>query len=205
MGECIVVTGATGGIGREVVRLLEAPADKSVRVPVLAIGHEIDLSLPDACEQVVALIEAEGYTGVSGFIHLAGFDKPGMIGNIDSLIAEDLYWIHALFPLNFLGWMAKRANHSEGAAAVLVSSEAACSASPGHAAYAMAKGAVNALALTAAKELKPRGVKVKSVVLGPVDTKMTRAWYDKLPPQVRPELMSAQTAAQIIVDKFREI
>ena len=203
MAYCIVVTGATGGIGKEVVKLLRSGTE--VPAPILEIGHELDLSLPDACEQVVGLIEAEGYEGVAGFIHLAGFDKPGMIGNIDPLIAEDLYWVHALFPLQFLGWMAKRANHSEGATAVLVSSEAASNASPGHAAYAMAKGALNALAQTAARELKSRGIKVKSVTFGPVDTKMTYEWYDKLPPQVRPELKSAQSAAQEIVDKFREI
>ena len=198
MKYCTLVTGATGGIGSEVARLLEAEGRT-----VLRLGHEIDLTDPRSLPEVESFIKS-GYDGVDGFVHCAGFDAPSPLGMIDPLIADDLYRVHVLFPMMFLGWMGKKANHCEGAAAVLVSSRAAHEASKGHVAYAAAKGALEAMALSASAELETQGVRLSIVSLGPVDTKMTRKWRDKLPAEMRPPVMSAEEAARKIVDEFNK-
>ncbi len=195
-GYCVLVTGATGAIGSEVVKLLRAKG-----CTVEALGREIDMTRPEAAREAADFVKS-AYDGVSGFIHLAGFDAPAPLGLVDSLVATDLYRIHALFPMLFLGWMAKKANHAPGAAAVLVSSEAAHAPSPGHAAYAAAKGALEAMAQAAAEELDQKGVRLSVVTLGPVDSKMTRKWFDKTPPEKRPPLASPQSAAAKIVEAF---
>lgn len=198
MKYCTLVTGATGGIGSEVARLLEEEGRN-----VLRLGHEIDLTLPEALPEVESFIKS-GYDGVDGFVHCAGFDAPAPLGMIDPLIADDLYRVHVIFPMLFLGWMGKKSNHGEGAAAVLVSSLAAHEASKGHVAYAAAKGALEAMALGASAELEEKGVRLSIVSLGPVDTKMTRKWRDKLPEGMRPPVMSPAEAARKIVEEFNK-
>lgn len=193
---CTLVTGATGGIGSEVARMLEEEGRA-----VLRLGHEIDLTRDEALDETAAFVKSE-YDGVDGFVHCAGFDAPAPLGMIDPLIADDLFRIHALFPMRFLGWMGKRANHGEGSAAVLVSSEAAHTGAKGHAAYAAAKGALEAMAMAAAAELEEKGVRVGMVSLGPVDTKMTRKWADKA--AVKPAMMTATEAAEKILEEFKK-
>ncbi|MBO6066684.1 MAG: SDR family NAD(P)-dependent oxidoreductase [Kiritimatiellae bacterium] len=196
MSYCTLVTGATGGIGTQTIKLL-----KSKGRHVLALGHELDLTDPKALDEVEGLVKAE-YEGVDGFVHLAGFDRPAPLGMIDDLTADDLYRIHALFPMRFLGWMGKKRNHGPGAAAVLVSSEVLSGEAKGHAAYAAAKGALEAMARVAAAELEAQGVRVAMLRLPPVDTKMAHGWVDKLAPDQRPALLPATEAAKRIVDEF---
>ncbi len=198
MKYCTLVTGATGGIGREVANLLEAEGRT-----VLRLGHEIDLANPEALGEVESFIKS-GYDGVDGFVHCAGFDAPAPLGMIDPLIADDLYRVHVLFPMLFLGWMGKKRSHGEGASAVLVSSRAAHEVSKGHVAYAAAKGALESMALSASAELEAQGVRLSIVSLGPVDTKMTRKWRDKLPEAMRPPVMSPLAAAEKIVEEFNK-
>lgn len=196
MKYCTLVTGATGGIGSEVARMLEAEGRT-----VLRLGHEIDLTRDEALDEVAAFVKS-AYDGVDGFVHCAGFDAPSPLGMIDPLMADDLFRIHALFPMRFLGWMGKKSNHGEGSVAVLVSSEAAHMGAKGHVAYAAAKGALEAMAMGAAAELEEKGVRVGIVSLGPVDTKMTRKWADKTAEKL--SMMTATEAAERILEEFNK-
>ncbi len=195
-GACTVVTGASSGIGAAVAARLLARGENVVavarRADVLAelygtcptaVCAAVDLESPDATARVAAAIK-ERFDTVRGFVHAAGFVSPAPLGLVQDETAHRLFSVHALFPLQFLGWLAKRTNHSDGAAAVLVSSLAAHEGDCGNAAYAAAKGAVEGLLRPAAAELAPRGVRVNAVVLGVVDTPMAQgSWMARCTPE----------------------
>ena len=195
-GACTVVTGASSGIGAAVAARLLARGENVVavarRADVLAelygtcptaVCAAVDLESPDATARVAAAIK-ERFDTVRGFVHAAGFVSPAPLGLVQDETAHRLFSVHALFPLQFLGWLAKRPNHADDAAAVLVSSLAAHEGDCGNAAYAAAKGAVEGLLRPAAAELAPRGVRVNAVVLGVVDTPMAQgSWMARCTPE----------------------
>ena len=195
-GACTVVTGASSGIGAAVAARLLARGENVVavarRADVLAklygdspnaVCAAVDLESPDATARVATAVK-ERFDTVRGFVHAAGFVSPAPLGLVQDETAHRLFSVHALFPLQFLGWLAKRPNHADGAAAVLVSSLAAHEGDCGNAAYAAAKGAVEGLLRPAAAELAPRGVRVNAVVLGVVDTPMAQgSWMVRCTPE----------------------
>lgn len=182
-GFCDIVTGATSGIGERVAKLLLARGSGLVAVARDAGRLEAMYGLDKSVDTVALdLSDAGAASALAGkiglpvryFVHCAGFAVPAPLGFIDGADALRMYSAHALFPMLFLGWMARRANHADGAAAVLVSSRSAREADRGNAAYAAAKGAVEGLFHTAASELAVRGVALKLIAPGPVDTRMAR-------------------------------
>ena len=195
-GACTVVTGASSGIGAAVAARLLVRGENVVavarRADVLAklygdspnaVCAAVDLESPDATARVAAAVKGR-FDAVRGFVHAAGFVSPAPLGLVQDETAHRLFSLHALFPLQFLGWLAKRPNHADGAAAVLVSSLAAHEGDCGNAAYAAAKGAVEGLLRPAAAELAPRGVRVNAVVLGVVDTPMAQSsWMARCTPE----------------------
>ena len=192
-GYCTVVTGAAGGIGRVVVSSLLAEGKRVVAVDAAADRLEelfggnpdavcvgCDLSLETAVDAVAAAV-ASCSEGVEGFVHAAGGDSMAPLGMVESETMHGLFAVHAVFPALFLGWLAKKRNHAPGASAVLVSSVSAHEGAKGRVAYAAAKGAVEGMLKPAAAELAAKGMRLNAVVLGIVETDMSRQWMAKLP------------------------
>lgn len=198
-----IVTGASSGIGEAVARQL---LDRDENVLLVARRKEIleglarlfpkasvfatDL-LVSGSAVAVAKSAKECFGVVKGFVHCAGFVAPAPLGMIDEKTVMDLYKVHAIFPMMFLGWMARKPNHIEGASAVLVSSRSSCEADIGNAAYASAKGAVNGLYTTARVELAMRGVRLELYAPAEVDTPMARkTWMTTATPERMVEIMA---------------
>lgn len=198
-----IVTGASSGIGEAVARQL---LDRNENVLLVARRKEIldgiarefsnagvfaaDLSVAGSAA-AVAKSAKECFGALKGFVHCAGFAAPAPLGMVNEKTAMDLYKVHAIFPMMFLGWMARKANHAEGASAVLVSSRSSREADVGNAAYASAKGAVDGLYATARAELAMRGVRLELYAPAEVDTPMARkTWMTTATPERMVEIMA---------------
>ena len=189
---CIVVTGAASGIGYAVAESQLKCGNKVIAIDLNAdrlaerFGGDpsvktiaCDLTSDDGFKFLTTEIKAT-CDGVGGFVHAAGIDAMAPIGLIQPAAMQKLFAIHAVFPVRFLGWMAKKGNHSESASCVLISSLSVHEGAKGHVAYAAAKGAVEGLLKPAAAELLDKGIRLNEVVLGVVETEMSQGWIKKL-------------------------
>ena len=195
MSGCFVVTGASSGIGEAVARRLLARGESVVAVARRAevleslYGSEprarivvADLAEPGAVETVAKAVK-DAFGTVRGFVHCAGFAAPAPLSLVDAAVAQRLHAVHALFPMRFMGWLAKMPNHEPGASCVLVSSLDCHVGEKGNAAYAAAKGALEGMLKGAAAELADRGVRVNAVAPGVVETEMARtSWMERVSP-----------------------
>ena len=193
---CTVVTGAASGIGYAVAsKMLSlgesiAAVDLNSERLMARFGNN-----PNVCQIACDLTTADGFrlltmeikrnfpAGVKGFVHAAGIDMVAPLGMVSAEAMQKLYSIHAVFPVQFLGWMGKKANHVQEAAGVLISSLSAHEGAKGHVAYAAAKGAVEGALRPAAAELVGKGIRLNAVVLGVVETEMSQGWLKKLSPE----------------------
>jgi len=192
-GSCTVVTGAASGIGYAVALKLIAAGEQVAAVDLNADRLEERFrETPNACRIACDLTSADGFQfltseikrnfadGVKGFVHAAGIDMMAPLGMIPADAMHKLYSIHTVFPVQFLGWMAKKPNHAPEAACVLISSLSAHEGAKGHVAYAAAKGAAEGFLKPAAAELLGKGIRLNAVVLGVVETEMSMGWIRKL-------------------------
>ena len=178
-----VVTGAASGIGAAVATLLRARGEAVFTVDLKGtVDCACDLLSADGLKTLTESLKQK-YEGAKGFVHCAGFDQMAPLGMIKEDSVRRLMEIHAGFPIQFLGWMAKKGNHTESASAVLISSLSAHEGAKGHVAYAAAKGAVEGILAPAAAELAPKGIRLNAVVLGIVQTEMALGWMAKLTPE----------------------
>lgn len=194
MDTCTLVTGAASGIGRAVCQLLLAHGEKIVAADLSAetlsavFGNDSnvlcvagDLTTAEGAAHLTTSLKNR-FESVKGFVHCAGFDSARPLGFIADETVHKLVAIHAGFPIQFLGWLAKKGNHAEGCSCVCISSLSAHEGAKGHVAYAAAKGAVEGFLKPAAAELLPKGVRLNALVLGIVQTEMAMSWMNKLTP-----------------------
>lgn len=181
MAYCTVVTGGCSGIGAAVVAELKERGEEVFVVDLKGGDLALDLLEPDAIKKLGLAIK-EKYEGVKGFVHCAGFDSTAPLGMIPCETLAKLVAIHAGFPIQFLGWIAKKANHAPETACVFISSLSAHEGAKGHVAYAAAKGAVEGMLRPAAAEVVVKGIRLNAVILGIVETEMAKGWLTKLLP-----------------------
>lgn len=195
-GRRAVVTGAAGGIGRAIVRILIAQGavvhgvdrDRNGLEQVLETSgaperfhpYCVDLADRGDTDRTTAdLVKTLGdrcdilvnNAGVSRLVPFAQSEDR----LLDSLMAVNLTAAfrvtRALLPLL----------EARGRGAIVnIASELALIGQPGYAAYCATKGAVLAWSRALAVELAPRGIRVNAVCPGPVDTPMLHAEFEAL-------------------------
>jgi 3-oxoacyl-[acyl-carrier protein] reductase len=182
-----IVTGGSRGIGRQVAQRLAADG---FAVVVGYAGNK------DAADEVVHAIEAAGgkalaaradvgdetevaalfdqaettYGGVDAVVHAAGRMPLSPVAELDLDELDALYRtnIRGTFVVDQQAARRLRA----GGALVNFSSSVVGLAFPGYGAYAASKGAVEALTLILARELRGRDVTVNAVAPGPTATEL---------------------------------
>jgi glucose 1-dehydrogenase len=191
----VLVTGAGVGIGQEIavelarqgarvcIHTARTPPNETLELVRGACGATAaavrgDLSEVEACRRVVD--DAAGRLGgLDGLVNNAAVTRE--LPFEDTGPAE----LAALLDLNVRGYLccAQRALRHFGkqGAIVNLSSIHALASFPGHVAYAVTKGGVNALTRSLAVELAPRGVRVNAVAPGVIEVPRyhDRAGYDR--------------------------
>ncbi|MFH9657184.1 SDR family oxidoreductase [Streptomyces sp. NPDC017248] len=182
-----VVTGGSRGIGRETARRLAADgyavvvgyagdheaAGAAVEEVTAAGGRAVAVRADVADEQQVAALfrtaEAE-YGGVDVVVHTAGRMLLAPIAELDLADLDELHRV------NIRGTfvVAREAARAlrPGGALITFSTSVVGLAFPSYGAYSASKGAVEALTLVLARELRGRDVTVNAVAPGPTATDM---------------------------------
>lgn len=180
-----IVTGGSGGIGRKVAARLGADgqavviayagnktaADDAVRGILASGGSAIAVQADVADEHAVSrLFDAaeHEFSGIDVVVNTAGIM---VLANVVDLDLADLDRMHRV---NIRGTVVVNQQAARrvraGGAIVNFSTSVVRTALPTYAAYAASKGAVDAISLILARELRGRDVTVNAVAPGPVPT-----------------------------------
>jgi 3-oxoacyl-[acyl-carrier protein] reductase len=180
-----IVTGGSRGIGREAVTRLAAEgfaivvgfagnrdlAEAAVKEVTATGGQAVAVQADVADEQAVAAMFATAeseYGGVDVVVHAAGRAYTAPIADLD------LTELDALHRTNIRGTfvVAQQAARKvrSGGSIVTFSTSVVGLAFPGYAAYSASKGAVEAVTLVLARELRGRNITVNAVAPGPTAT-----------------------------------
>ncbi len=192
-GENYVVTGASSGMGRQVVlELAEAGAN------VLAIARREDKLLElqaecaeqifvaplDVCDgeklenAIKVFVEAHGK--LSGGVHAAGINNFTPLKTYDKKLADDIMDISFWAGVELVRLVTKAKYANKATSTVLFSSVCAESSEKGMFAYAAAKSAVNGCLGALAKEICHKGHRVNSVMPGWVESSHMTSSLDGL-------------------------
>ncbi|MDQ1027135.1 3-oxoacyl-[acyl-carrier protein] reductase [Streptomyces umbrinus] len=180
-----VVTGGSRGIGRETAERLardgfavvvnfagnQAEADKTVAAITEAGGRALAFRADVADEtEVAALFDAAEatYGGVDVVVHAAGVMTLAPLADFDLDALDRMHRtnIRGTFVVDQQAVRRLR----EGGAVINFSSSVLALAIPGYSAYAASKGAVEAMTLILAREVRGRDITVNAVAPGPTAT-----------------------------------
>ncbi|MEM9069758.1 MAG: SDR family NAD(P)-dependent oxidoreductase [Myxococcota bacterium] len=205
----VLVTGASRGIGRAIVKLLAlkgmrivatgrdatalkrvaqlAPDRITVVVGDIAKGDERDALVPQAVQEL---------GGLDGLVNCAGVLRYGDVGAIHEQDLIVTLKVNLMAPLLLAQAAAPHLRETRGAI-VNVASTLGIRPAPGLAAYSASKAALLSITRTLAAELAP-AVRVNAVAPGVVDTDMPRQ-LRLAPGQSKPGDVKAAVAQQLEV------
>ena len=186
-GKKVLVTGASSGVGREVAILLSAMGAKVVIVArreselqkTLSLmegsGHSyrvLDLTDFDGIVETVKDIIAKDGEKLDYIAHCAGLAVPiplrsMSLANISQIFSSNTYSFMAL-----LKCVAQKRLFNDGGAVVGISSCVGVYGQAANAVYGASKGAMDAFMKSAAKELRPRKIRVNTICPCGIKTEM---------------------------------
>jgi 3-oxoacyl-[acyl-carrier protein] reductase len=180
-----VVTGGSGGIGREVCQRLAddgcavvvnyagRPAEAELLVKTITEGGGRAIAVrADVADEndVAALFDAAGsaFGGVDVVVNTAGIMLLSPVAELDLAVLDRMHRINIRGTFVVAREAARRVR--PGGAIINFSTSIVKIALPSYAAYAASKGAVDALTLILARELRGRDITVNAVAPGPTAT-----------------------------------
>lgn len=192
MDQAVVVTGASGGIGRACVTALQDagfPVLAAVRseaqaaaLPSGAKPFRLDLSEPASVDQAVEEIRGLG-PALRGLVNNAGSSRAGAIEDLSMPSIRDVIQVNLLGPVQLTRALLPGLRLGGGRVVNIGSGEGFL-ATPLNAPYCMAKHAVEAFSESLRLELAPSGIPVSVVSPGQTETPIlekARADFTELP------------------------
>jgi NAD(P)-dependent dehydrogenase (short-subunit alcohol dehydrogenase family) len=188
-GKTAIVLGcsASGGTGWAVAeRLAEAGAKVVVaarrREPLLSLAGKIG-GLAQVCDagipaQVAALARAavDAFGPIDIAVNAAACPVLGSIADADPALLQQSLDVNYLGSVHFIKHMAAAMN--DGGSIILISSSSAQQPIPPYFAYACAKAAADCLVRYAALEFGSRGIRVNSVLPGPIKSELASHLFE---------------------------
>jgi NAD(P)-dependent dehydrogenase (short-subunit alcohol dehydrogenase family) len=179
-GKRVLITGGTSGMGLAGARRVIAEGGEVIltgRNPerLERVAEELpdaalvanDAGDPDAGGMLVAAATAGG-RGLDGLWLNAGYGDGADIGGTSAELLDQMLATNVRGPFLQLAALVDVLN--DGSAVVVTSSASAYDGSPLQAVYAATKGALISAMRSWAAELAPRGIRVNSIVPGPIGT-----------------------------------
>jgi short-subunit dehydrogenase len=186
-----LVTGASGGIGLELARLLAADGfdlalvarDRARLADAAAMlrdrfGTQVhmlptDLSRPDAVANLHAKLREQGIA-VSVLVNNAGFDVYGPFWRTDAKAERDLLQVNVVALMELTKVLLPDMRRAGSGRILNVASTAAFAPCPWNAVYGASKAFVLSFSHALAEELSGSGVTVTALCPGPTDTDFAR-------------------------------
>ena len=184
-----MVTGASRGIGLAVARRLaedghdlivhghradaveEAAAQLADKYGVRVLPAHGDIADPETSRALMRLA-FDNFRRLDALVVNAGTHAAGVLGMTDDATVQRLFAVNAAGAVYTLQGAVRLLGRGRTPAVVLVSSITGTAGAAGQAVYAASKAAVSGLALSAAQELGPRGIRVNAVAPGFIVTDM---------------------------------
>ena len=186
-GKRILLTGASGGIGKPTARLLAqlgarlvltSRSGESLRETLGELdgeGHSSFVqnlvSREDAIETV--RLSSEALSGLDAIVHLAGNHGIGSLRTIRQEPLEEMFRINVGAAVFLAQAFRSKKIEKNNPSLVFMSSVAASVGMPGVIAYSATKGALNAATRSLAAELVGDGIRVNAILAGAVKAGMT--------------------------------
>lgn len=195
-GKVALVTGAAGGMGRQICRRLVEEGCSVAMLDIDKTGLEslaadiggaakvfhvaVDISDYSAvCNAVDAAEKVLGPTNL--LVNNAGWDKFSNFLDTDEVLRQKVISINLNGPVNMLHTVLTRMAQRDGGRVVTIASDAGRVGSSGQAVYSACKGGVIALTKTLARELARRNILLNAVCPGPTDTPMLQDFMNQGP------------------------
>ncbi|MBO0678234.1 SDR family oxidoreductase [Mycolicibacterium sp. S2-37] len=211
-GKAIVVTGATSGIGHatatrlhdEGARVLATGRDRDRgQSLVRSLGDDVrfvatDLTEPGAADTLAgACIQSFGT--FDALVNSAALDHTGELASTPMDDVRRIFDVNTFAAIALMQAAAR--SMLRGGSIVNVTSRLAVVGVPTMAIYAASKGAVQALTLSAAVELAPRGIRVNAVAPGMTRTPLYDSWLATSP---HPEQTEADVVSRIPLGRLAD-
>jgi len=185
-GRRALVSGAASGIGEAIVRRLQSEGAMVAGLdllPSLAADCQLQADLRDGAALATALAAMEQQLGGPAdiVVHAAALSASGGVLDVEPERYVQIYEVNVVGAVRLLQHCVPAMRTAGRGVFVLLSSINADFATPTLAAYAASKAALNNLAMTAALELAPQGIRVNAIAPASIDTPALRAGIARQP------------------------
>lgn len=188
-GKVAVVTGAARGIGATIAEVfardgaavvaVDVPqAEEALKETAEKVGGTalaLDVTAPDAVEQIVAHLAEQHGGKVDVLVNNAGITRDKLLANMDESRWDSVVAVNLIAPLTLTEGLVAAGALGDGGRVVGLSSMAGIAGNRGQTNYAATKAGMIGIVEALQDSLGAKGITINAVAPGFIETKMTEA------------------------------